>query len=291
MSALPRVSRPPQTLLCPSFPGSAGLRRPCCVLPSQGQPASADPVVSALPRVSRPPQTLLCPLFPESAGLHRPCCSSQDQPASADPVVSSLPRVSRPPQTLLCLFFPGSAGLRRPCCVCSSQDQPDSTDPVVSALPRISQTPQTLLCLLFPGSARLHRPCCVCSSQDQPDSTDPVVSSLPRVSRPPQNLDELGDSLQLWEQLNGEQTQIQARFRPLTEQFEIMAKYEVTIPADVQIIFDNLHADWLHFQQALIDGDIMLKKHKVGRRLGGALCRPPRHLASLYLPTLYEGGR
>lgn len=84
-----------------------------------------------------------------------------------------------------------------------------------------------------------------------------------RVSKPPQNLDELGDSLALWEQLNNDQPTIEAKFQPLYDQFSILEKYEVPIPEEVQTMLNELSNEWVTFQQTLIDADAMLKKHKV----------------------------
>lgn len=60
-----------------------------------------------------------------------------------------------------------------------------------------------------------------------------------RVSKPPQNLDELGDSLSLWEKLHSEQAAIEAKFQPLHDQFAILEKYEVAIPEQVsqQVVY------------------------------------------------------
>ena len=82
------------------------------------------------------------------------------------------------------------------------------------------------------------------------------------MSKPPQTLDELGESLQLWEKLNTEQPATEAKFAPLYEQFNIMGKYEVPIPDEVQAMLDGLSSEWVIFQQILIDADQMLKKHK-----------------------------
>lgn len=84
-----------------------------------------------------------------------------------------------------------------------------------------------------------------------------------RVSRPPQTLDELGESLTLWEQLNNDQPNIEAKFSPLYDQFKILQKYEVPVPEDIQQMLDNLSTDWVNFQETLIESDVMLKKHKV----------------------------
>lgn len=54
-----------------------------------------------------------------------------------------------------------------------------------------------------------------------------------RVSQPPQTLDELGESLTLWDKLNADKPTIEAKFEPLSEQFAILEKYEVPVPEEV----------------------------------------------------------
>ena len=83
------------------------------------------------------------------------------------------------------------------------------------------------------------------------------------MSKPPQTLDELGESLSLWETLNTDQGSIEAKFHPLADQFLILEKYEVPIPDDIRIMHNNLPNVWTNFQQILIDSDAMLKKYKV----------------------------
>jgi len=56
------------------------------------------------------------------------------------------------------------------------------------------------------------------------------------VSKPPQTLDELGNSLNLWEQLHGGQAETEAKFPPLHDQFGILEKYEVPIEDEVYLI-------------------------------------------------------
>ena len=94
-------------------------------------------------------------------------------------------------------------------------------------------------------------------------SHSPFCSCFSRVSKPPQTLDELGESLSLWEQLNADQPNIEAKFSPLYDQFQIMQKYEVAIPEEVQVMLDNMNPEWISFQDTLIDADAMLKKNKV----------------------------
>nr|KAG5688710.1 hypothetical protein BaRGS_029536 [Batillaria attramentaria] len=83
-----------------------------------------------------------------------------------------------------------------------------------------------------------------------------------KVSQPPQTLDELGESLNLWDKLNADKPTIEAKFEPLSEQFAILEKYEVPIPEDVIEMHNDLGNEWVRFQQVLIDAEVMLKKHK-----------------------------
>lgn len=88
-----------------------------------------------------------------------------------------------------------------------------------------------------------------------------------RVSKPPQTLDELGDSLDLWENLNNGKEATEAKFQPLYDQFAIMEKYEVPIPEEISAMLNDLGNEWMVFQQTLIDADVMLKKYKVSMEI------------------------
>ena len=83
-----------------------------------------------------------------------------------------------------------------------------------------------------------------------------------RVSKPPQTLDELGESLDLWEKLNGELPQIEDRFLPLTDQFAILEKYEVTLSEEVADTLNGMQNAWESFKATLVEAEVMLKKHK-----------------------------
>ncbi|XP_064639639.1 dynein axonemal heavy chain 2-like isoform X2 [Lineus longissimus] len=83
-----------------------------------------------------------------------------------------------------------------------------------------------------------------------------------KVIKPPQTLDELGESLNLWDELTNDKPNIEAKFSPLYEQFAILEKYEVPIPEEVSDKLNSLSGEWVSFQQTLIDADVMLKKHK-----------------------------
>ena len=57
-----------------------------------------------------------------------------------------------------------------------------------------------------------------------------------RLKTPPESLDQLGDSLSLLERLQNEQPKTEAQFQPLSDQFEILNKYEVLIPDHVSAV-------------------------------------------------------
>ena len=84
-----------------------------------------------------------------------------------------------------------------------------------------------------------------------------------RLSTPPENLDQLSDSLTLLERLQNDVPNIEAQFEPLNDQFSILHKYEVQVPDEVEAQREGLQGNWMSFQQCLIDGDMLLKKHKV----------------------------
>jgi len=76
-------------------------------------------------------------------------------------------------------------------------------------------------------------------------------------------LDELGEGLLLWENLNTELPTIEAKISPLFDQFAILDKYEVAVAEDVRTMLIELPAKFRDFEQTLVEADIMLKKHKV----------------------------
>ncbi|VDQ13651.1 unnamed protein product, partial [Trichobilharzia regenti] len=77
------------------------------------------------------------------------------------------------------------------------------------------------------------------------------------ILRPPQTLDELGNSIQLLEQILSEQGEIQAKFGPLEEQFAILDKCEVTYTEEVSSRRANLANDWVQFQSSLASAEMV----------------------------------
>ncbi|XP_029437782.1 dynein heavy chain 2, axonemal isoform X2 [Rhinatrema bivittatum] len=92
--------------------------------------------------------------------------------------------------------------------------------------------------------------------------TNYLQDNAARVNKPPQTLEELGQSLQLYEMLQNELPRLENQIPPIHEQFSILEKYEVTMQESVQHMLEALNTVWISFQQSLIDSDIMLKKHK-----------------------------
>ncbi|XP_052104325.1 dynein axonemal heavy chain 2-like isoform X7 [Mytilus californianus] len=82
------------------------------------------------------------------------------------------------------------------------------------------------------------------------------------VSKIPQTLDELGNSLNLWEKLSTGLSETEAKFPPLQDQFNILEKYEVPVEEEVLAMLNELSNEWHIFQQKLIDAETMLKKNK-----------------------------
>ena len=56
-----------------------------------------------------------------------------------------------------------------------------------------------------------------------------------RVSTPPETLDDLGDSLNLLEKLQGEQAHREADFTPLMERFDVLASHDYEISSEVRL--------------------------------------------------------
>ena len=96
-----------------------------------------------------------------------------------------------------------------------------------------------------------------------PLSLSLYLSPSYRLRSPPETLDDLGNSLGLLEHLQTDIPKLEAQFEPLNDQFNILHKYEVPVPDEVEIQREGLQGSWMAFQQCLIDSDTMLKKHKV----------------------------
>ena len=96
-----------------------------------------------------------------------------------------------------------------------------------------------------------------------PPPSPPPTHTHTRLRVPPESLDQLSDSLDLLDQLQSDIPKFEAQFEPLHDQFNILRKYEVQIPEEVEHQLEGLQGNWMAFQQCLIDSEGMLKKHKV----------------------------
>ena len=56
---------------------------------------------------------------------------------------------------------------------------------------------------------------------------------LCRLNEPPESLDNLSDSLGLLEELQGKVPELEQQFEPLTAQFNVLEKYDVTVSEEV----------------------------------------------------------
>ncbi|KAJ3172703.1 Dynein heavy chain 2, axonemal, partial [Geranomyces variabilis] len=83
-----------------------------------------------------------------------------------------------------------------------------------------------------------------------------------KLRAPPRNLEQLGDSLTLLQQLQANIPSIEAQFRPIHEQYEILEKYEVQIKDDEKALLESLPIKWQAFQQTIVEGEKLLQDSK-----------------------------
>ncbi|XP_053575482.1 dynein axonemal heavy chain 2 [Bombina bombina] len=83
-----------------------------------------------------------------------------------------------------------------------------------------------------------------------------------RVQHPPLTLEELAQSLKLYDTLQSELSRVESQIHPIHDQFAILEKYEVAVEEEVRQSLGTLNGAWVSFQQLLIESDSMLKKSK-----------------------------
>ena len=83
---------------------------------------------------------------------------------------------------------------------------------------------------------------------------------------PPKSLDELSAKILKCKELKDQQTAIRARFDPVREIYETLAKFEVAVKDDELLMKDSLESSFDEFKQMLLDSDKMLDKSKVGMK-------------------------
>ncbi|VDD80599.1 unnamed protein product [Mesocestoides corti] len=91
---------------------------------------------------------------------------------------------------------------------------------------------------------------------------DYMDSMTKRLSQIPMSLTELVESIRLLETVVNEQTDVEAKFAPLEEQFAILDKCEVTYAHEVVTRRSNLHTDWANFKDNLVNCEEMIRRTK-----------------------------
>ena len=83
-----------------------------------------------------------------------------------------------------------------------------------------------------------------------------------RVLVPPESHYDLDTSNKLLESLQNSIQSVEDQFLPLNEQFNVLQKYEVTVPEETTAMLKILPSTWLTYKQTLVDAEEMLKKFK-----------------------------
>ena len=83
-----------------------------------------------------------------------------------------------------------------------------------------------------------------------------------RVLVPPESHYDLDTSNKLLEALQTSIQSVEDQFSPLNDQFNVLQKYEVSVPDETTAMLKILPATWLTYKQTLVDAEEMLKKFK-----------------------------
>ena len=83
-----------------------------------------------------------------------------------------------------------------------------------------------------------------------------------RLRAPPTDLEKLSESLKLLKKLQGELGDMEAKFQPIHEQYQILDKYDVPIKEEERRQLDTLHSSWAYFQQTMADAERSLQEDK-----------------------------
>ncbi|KAI9356982.1 dynein heavy chain and region D6 of dynein motor-domain-containing protein [Zopfochytrium polystomum] len=79
---------------------------------------------------------------------------------------------------------------------------------------------------------------------------------------PPSDLEQLTDAVQLLTQLQAEIPAIEQQFGPITEQYQILEKYEVPVKDEEKALLEALPGTWAKLQQAITEAEKMLSESK-----------------------------
>ncbi|KAJ3335866.1 Dynein heavy chain 2, axonemal [Gonapodya sp. JEL0774] len=78
----------------------------------------------------------------------------------------------------------------------------------------------------------------------------------------PKNLDALSESVNLLEQIQNDMKSVEAQFAPISEQYQILEKYEVQIKEEEKALLQGLRLAWEAFVQTVNTADVMLQDCK-----------------------------
>ena len=87
------------------------------------------------------------------------------------------------------------------------------------------------------------------------------------MSQTPSDLDDLIQSLNLWDELNERQHETMSKIQPLYDKFNLLEKYEVDIADNIRAIIAGIGNEWQVFQNVLTTSGNVLKKQKVRIKL------------------------
>ncbi|KAI9101992.1 dynein heavy chain and region D6 of dynein motor-domain-containing protein [Phlyctochytrium arcticum] len=83
-----------------------------------------------------------------------------------------------------------------------------------------------------------------------------------KLRSPCKNLEQLGESLSLLQQLQTAIPTIEGQFEPIKEQYEILEKYEVQIKEEEKALLEALPINWASFLQTISESEKTLQDHK-----------------------------
>lgn len=82
------------------------------------------------------------------------------------------------------------------------------------------------------------------------------------LSSSPTNLDQLAEGVNLQRKLIDEKRQMTSRFEPLREKYNVLDRFEVSVPDEQLALLDDIEPAWARFQGMLDESSRMLENSK-----------------------------
>ncbi|OAF69166.1 Axonemal beta dynein heavy chain 2 [Intoshia linei] len=89
-----------------------------------------------------------------------------------------------------------------------------------------------------------------------------LTENLTNLGKSPSSLEELAESLKLWDKVNGEQNETIEKFIPISEKFSILKKYNVTFTDSEKSLYEDLCIRLVNYPKDILDIEKRLKKEK-----------------------------